>query len=60
MYVTITASKGRSGEQAKRVHNFLNGFLSRLKEQPGVKEILHGASPRRNRRNDRDRLGDCR
>ncbi|NUR74915.1 MAG: hypothetical protein HOQ28_01355 [Thermoleophilia bacterium] len=45
MYVTITASKGLGGEQAERVHRFLEEFLPRLKQQPGVMEILHGASP---------------
>lgn len=45
MYVTITASKGLSGEQAARVHGFLDEFLPRLKRQAGVREILHGASP---------------
>ena len=45
MYVTLTASKGLSNEQANRVHRFLDEFLPRLKEQPGVREILHGASP---------------
>ena len=45
MYVTITASKGLSDEQAQRVHSFLADFLPRLKREPGVKEILHGASP---------------
>ena len=45
MYVTITASKGLSRERPERVHVFLDEFLPRLKRQPGVKEILHGASP---------------
>lgn len=45
MYVTITASKGLSGEQAERVHGFLDEFLPRLRRQPGVRQILHGASP---------------
>ena len=45
MFVTITASKGLSGEQAERVNSFLDEFLPRLKQQPGVREILHGASP---------------
>ena len=44
MYVTITASRGLSSEQAERVHRFLAEFLPRLKEQLGVREILHGAS----------------
>lgn len=45
MCVTITASKGLSSEQSGRVHQFLDEFLPRLKQQPGVREILHGASP---------------
>ncbi len=45
MYVTITASKGLTCEQAERVHQFLDDFLPRLKQQPGVQEILHGATP---------------
>lgn len=45
MYVTITASKGLSSAQAQRVHRFLDAFLPRLKQLPGVQEILHGASP---------------
>jgi hypothetical protein len=45
MYVTITASKGLNSDQADRVHRFLDKFLPRLKQQRGVKEILHGASP---------------
>ncbi len=45
MYVTITASKGLSSEQAKRVHSFLDEFLPRLKRHAGVKQIFHGASP---------------
>jgi pimeloyl-ACP methyl ester carboxylesterase len=45
LYVTITASKGLSSEQAARVHSFLDEFLPRLKQQPGVQEILHGATP---------------
>ncbi len=45
MYVTITASRGLDDEQAERVHGFLDEFLPRLKQQPGAKEILHGASP---------------
>ena len=45
MYVTITASRGLSEAHAERVHGFLADFLPRLKQQPGVKEILHGASP---------------
>lgn len=45
MYVTITASRELTGEQAERVHGFLDEFLPRLRQQPGVKEILHGGSP---------------
>ena len=45
MYVTITTSKSLSSEQAERVHSFLDEFLPRLKQQPGVQEILHGATP---------------
>jgi heme-degrading monooxygenase HmoA len=45
VYVTITASSGLSSEQAKRVHSFLDEFLPRLKREPGVREVLHGASP---------------
>jgi hypothetical protein len=45
VYVTITASSDLSSEQAERVHGFLDEFLPRLMQQPGVKEILHGASP---------------
>jgi heme-degrading monooxygenase HmoA len=45
MYVTITASRGLDAEQAERVEAFLGGFLPRLKQEPGVVEVLHGASP---------------
>jgi heme-degrading monooxygenase HmoA len=45
MYVTITASKGLNSDQADRVYRFLDKFLPLLKQQPGVREILHGASP---------------
>ena len=45
MYVTITASTGLNNEQAERVRHFLDAFLPRLKQQPGLQEIFHGASP---------------
>jgi hypothetical protein len=45
MYVTITASRGLSAEQAERVESFLGAFLPRLKQESAVIEILHGGSP---------------
>lgn len=45
MYVTITASRGLSAEQAERVESFLGEFLPRLKQESAVIEILHGGSP---------------
>lgn len=45
MYVTVTASRGLRAKQAQRVEGFLSEFLPRLKQEPGVKEILHGSSP---------------
>jgi heme-degrading monooxygenase HmoA len=45
VYVTITASRGLTAEQARRVEDFLGGFLPRVRQEPGVKEILHGQSP---------------
>ncbi len=44
MFVTITSSKG-SAEQAAKAEEFLRGFLSRLKQQPGVVAILHYKRP---------------
>jgi heme-degrading monooxygenase HmoA len=44
MYVTVTASQGLSNEQAERVEDFLGEFLPRLQQEPGVRQILHGAS----------------
>jgi len=44
MYVTVTASRGLSAEQAEQVESFLAEFLPRLKQEPGVREILHGTS----------------
>jgi heme-degrading monooxygenase HmoA len=45
MYMTVTASRGLTAEQGERVEAFLSELLPRLKQEPGVKEILHGSSP---------------
>jgi heme-degrading monooxygenase HmoA len=45
MYVTVTSSRGLGSEQAERVERFLEAFLPRLKQERGVREILHGRSP---------------
>jgi len=39
MFITITTSKVTS-EQSKQVENFLQNFLPRMKQQPGVREIF--------------------
>ena len=57
MSVTITA-KQRADRRAGRPRaRFVVVFLTRLKQEPGVLEILHGASPD-GRNVNRDRLGD--
>ena len=44
IYVTVTAGRGLSAEQAEKVEGFLAEFLPRLRQEPGVREIMHGAS----------------
>ncbi|HKZ70170.1 MAG TPA: antibiotic biosynthesis monooxygenase [Anaerolineales bacterium] len=44
MFITVTSSKV-TPEQFKQVEAFLNGFLPRLKQQPGIVAIYHYARP---------------
>ena len=44
MFITVTTSKV-TPEQQKQVEDFLKGFLSRMKQQPGIIAIYHYARP---------------
>ena len=44
MFITITTSKV-TPEQSKQVENFLNKFLPRMKQRPGIIAIYHYSRP---------------
>lgn len=45
MLLTVTRSERMTEEQLQKAEDFLAEFLPRMKQQPGIVEILHYARP---------------